>query len=259
VASTPAVGLILGSGLGGFADQVENAVRLPFTEIPGFAKPTVDGHRGVLVAGLLENVPCVALQGRFHMYEGHDPDAVAFPVRLLVRLGIRTLIVTNAAGGLNPRFEAGDVMIIDDHINLMWRNPLIGPVQPGETRFPDLSQPYDPELQESTERIGMELGIPARRGVYCAVLGPSYETVAEVRMLQRLGADAVGMSTVPEVLIARAAGVRVLGISLIANQATGLRRIPLTHDEVVLAAESAGTRLAQLLRGVMRTLSRPSA
>jgi purine-nucleoside phosphorylase len=253
------VGLVLGSGLGSFADAIAEPVRIEFAEIPGFARPTVPGHRGVLVAGRLDGLYCIALQGRFHLYEGYGEAAVAFPIRLLIGLGINTLIVTNAAGGLNPRFEAGDIMIIDDHINLMWRNPLIGAVRGGEARFPDLSRPYDPDLQERAQRVGMELGVPTQRGVYCAVLGPSYETVAEVRMLRRMGADAVGMSTVPEVLVARAAGVRVLGISLIANQATGLRRIPLSHDEVVLAAESAGARLARLLRGVLHTLESDQA
>jgi purine-nucleoside phosphorylase len=255
IAEPPEVGLVLGSGLGNLADAIDDAVRIDFSSIPGFARPTVAGHRGVLVAGRLEDVNCIALQGRFHLYEGYSEEAVAFPIRLLIRLGIHTLIVTNAAGGINARFDAGDIMIIDDHINLLWRNPLIGRVRDGEQRFPDLSSPYDPVLQDRAERVGLELGVRTHRGVYCAVLGPSYETIAEVRMLQRLGADAVGMSTVPEVLVARAAGVRVLGISLIANQATGLRRIPLSHEEVVQAAEAAGSELARLVRGVLRTLA----
>jgi len=256
VTRRPRVMLILGSGLGALAEEIEDAVAIPFAEIPGFAPATVEGHRGRLVAGRLEGVECILLQGRYHLYEGHTPAVVTLPVRVMAALGARTLIVTNAAGGINRTFRAGDLMIIDDHINLMWRNPLIGPTVPGDERFPDMSAPYDPELQALAERVALARRIPTTRGVYAAVSGPSYETPAEIRMLQRLGADAVGMSTVPEVIVARAMGVRVLGISLITNLAAGISSQPLSHDEVVAAGLEAQGRFASLVRGILVEISR---
>jgi purine-nucleoside phosphorylase len=252
----PRVGLVLGSGLGELADELEDAVRIPFGEIPGFAPATVEGHRGELAAGRLEGVECIALQGRYHLYEGHGADAVAFPVRVMAALGARTLIVTNAAGGVNPSFRAGELMIIDDHINFTFRSPLVGPVVPGELRCPDMSRPYDPELQVVADRVARERRIPVVRGVYVAVTGPSYETRAEIALFRQLGADAVGMSTVPEVIVARALGVRVLGVSLITNAAAGLATGPLSHDEVVAAGHEARTRFAALLRGVLLEIQR---
>lgn len=247
----PRVMLVLGSGLGPLADDLEDAVRIPFTAIPGFAPATAEGHRGVLVAGRLEGVECLALQGRYHLYEGHPPEVVALPIRVGAALGARTLLVTNAAGALNPAFRAGDLMVIDDHINLMWRNPLVGPVVPGDERFPDMSEPYDRELRRIAGEVALERGIRVVRGVYAALAGPSYETPAEVRMLRRFGADAVGMSTVPEVLVARASGVRVLGVSLITNPAAGLAAHPLSHGDVLAAGEAARGRFASLVRGVL--------
>src|SRR5690606_34479947 len=182
VTRRPRVMLILGSGLGGLADEIEEPVRIPYAEIPGFPAATVVGHSGTLVAGTLEGAECVAMQGRFHLYEGHDPSVVAFPIRVMAALGARTLIVTNAAGGLRRTFRPGDLMIIDDHINLTGRNPLIGPVAPGETRFPDMSEAYDRELRAIAERVATGLGVRVVRGVYCALSGPSYETPAEIRM-----------------------------------------------------------------------------
>jgi purine-nucleoside phosphorylase len=250
----PEIGLILGSGLGGLADELAEASRVPFDEVPGFAPATVEGHRGMVVAGRLEGVRCVALQGRFHLYEGHSPEATVRPVRALLGLGARILIITNAAGGANPRFWPGDLMIIDDHINLMWRNPLIGPAARGEERFPDMAAPYDPELQTLAERVALDRGIRTVRGVYCGVLGPSYETPAEIRAIRVMGADAVGMSTVPEVLVARASGARVLGISLISNAAAGLTSERLNHEEVVSAGVKARGYFGALLRGVVARL-----
>ncbi len=247
----PRVMLVLGSGLGALADHLEDAVRIPFAEIPGFAPATAEGHKGVLAAGRLEGVECLALQGRYHLYEGHDPAAVTLPIRVGAALGARTLLVTNAAGGLNPTFRAGDLMIIDDHINLMGRNPLIGPTVPGDERFPDMSEPYDRELQRIAEEVALERRIRVTRGVYVALSGPSYETPAEIRMMRRLGGDAVGMSTVPEVLVARAVGIRVLGISLISNPAAGLSPHPLSHEEVLAAGEEARERFSALVRGVL--------
>lgn len=252
--ATPRVGLVLGSGLGALGDELDGAVRVPFGEIPGFSSAGVAGHAGALVAGTLEGVRCVALQGRPHLYEGHSPDVVAFPARVLVQLGIDTLLVTNAAGGINRTFRPGDLMIINDHINLLFRNPLVGPVQPGETRFPDMSHPYDRELQELAQRLALEERVRVVRGVYCAVLGPSYETRAEIGMLRRMGADAVGMSTVPEVLVARASGVRVLGISLISNPAADLAAAPLDHAEVIAAGNAARADFSRLVRRIVRAI-----
>lgn len=254
IGRTPRVGLVLGSGLGALGDELADAVRVPFAEVPGFSMAGVVGHAGALVAGELEGVRCIALQGRPHLYEGHEAAVVAFPARVLVRLGIEVLIVTNAAGGINRTFRPGDLMVLDDHINLLGRNPLVGPVPPGETRFPDMSHPYDPELQALCERLALEERVRVVRGVYCAVLGPSYETRAEIGMLRRLGADAVGMSTVPEVLVARAAGVRVLGISLITNPAADLATAPLDHAEVIAAGDAARADFSRLLRRVVRAI-----
>jgi purine-nucleoside phosphorylase len=245
--------LVLGSGLGGMADEIEDPVRIPFGDIPGFPRRTQElaGHAGALVAGRLEGVEVAAMQGRFHLYEGWEPDAVALPIRALAALGARTLLVTNAAGGVRPGFRPGDLMLIADHINLMGHNPLIGAVVPGEERFPDMSDPYDAEFRRAAEETALELGIPLVQGVYAALLGPSYETPAEIRMLARIGADAVGMSTVPEVLVARALGVRVLGISCITNLAAGLGGQKLSHDEVMEVGAAVRDRLAALVRGVL--------
>jgi len=252
VGEGPFVGLVLGSGLGAFAGNTHDMVRIDYGDIPGFPPPAVEGHAGVLAAGSLEGVPCLVLQGRSHLYEGHDADTVTFPVRLLVRLGLRALIVTNAAGALHDRLGAS-LVLIEDHINLLWRNPLRGSVKNGEARFPDMSQPYDAVLRAAATRAALELGIPVAAGVYCAVLGPSYETAAEVRMLRRLGADVVGMSTVPEVLVARAADVPVLGISVVSNLATGLSPTPLSHEDVVAAGAAVHEDLTNLLRAIVRT------
>lgn len=249
----PRVLLILGSGLGTLADELSSATSFSFDEIPGFARATVAGHRGRLVAGQLERVPCLALQGRYHLYEGHSADTVALPVRAAAALGADIMIVTNAAGGVNRTFRTGDLMIIDDHINFTWRNPLIGPVQGEEERFPDLSSPYDRELQALAERVARERKQRVVRGTYMAVLGPSYETPAEIRMCAAFGADAIGMSTVPEVLTARALGMQVLGLSLISNPAAGLGE-PLSHEEVIEAGRRASAAFAGLIRGVLRNL-----
>lgn len=252
----PRVMLVLGSGLGALADELEDAVRIPFAEIPGFAPATVAGHAGTLVAGRLEGVECIALQGRYHLYEGHPIERVVFPIRAMAALGARTLIVTNAAGGINQTFRAGDLMLIDDHINFMGRNPLIGRLVTGDERFPDMTEPYDRGLQRLAEEAGRERGIQTMRGVYAAVTGPSYETPAEIRMLGRLGADAVGMSTVPEVITARALGVRVLGISLITNLAAGISATPLSHEEVMAAGVEARSRFSALVRGALLEIAR---
>lgn len=247
----PDVAIVLGSGLGGLVDSITEPVEIPYVAIPGFPEVTVAGHGGRLVAGRFAGAAIVAMQGRFHLYEGHSPDAVVRPVRALARYGVDTLIVTNSAGGLDPAMKPGHLMLIDDHINLMFANPLAGAVLPGETRFPDMSAPYDRDLLALAERVALEERIPIRRGVYCAMHGPSYETPAEVRMARRLGAHAVGMSTVPEVIAARAAAVRVLGVSIISNLAAGMEQAQLSHEEVLEAGRHAALPLTRLLTGVV--------
>ena len=251
---TPSVALILGSGLGELAERIEGPVRIAYDEIPGFAASTVAGHAGRLVAGRLEGVQVLAFQGRYHAYEGHDPSELATPVRTARGLGAETLIVTCAAGGVNRDFGPGTLMLLSDHLNFMARNPLVGPVREGETRFPDMTEPYDEELRRLARDVAREQGVDVAEGVYAAVLGPSYETPAEIRMLERLGADAVGMSTVPEVIAARAGGVRVLGIALITNAAAGISGAPLNHEEVIAAGVEAAERFQGLVRGVLARL-----
>jgi purine-nucleoside phosphorylase len=253
VTRAPSAVLVLGSGLGGLADEIEDAVRIPFNDIPGFPRRTQElaGHAGRLVAGRMEGVEVVAMQGRFHLYEGWNPQDVALPIRALAALGADTVLLTNAAGGLRPGMQPGDLMLMADHINFMGRNPLIGRVVPGEERFPDMSDPYDPELRAIAEEVALELRIPLVQGVYAALLGPSYETPAEIRMLARLGADAVGMSTVPEVLVARALGLRCMGLSCITNLAAGLGGATLSHDEVMEVGAAVRERMVALVRGIL--------
>ncbi|HEY5658502.1 MAG TPA: purine-nucleoside phosphorylase [Myxococcota bacterium] len=250
----PRVAVVLGSGLGGLAEGVPRPVRIPYEDVPGFPTPQVAGHAGELVAGELEGVPVILQSGRFHLYEGHAPDTAALAVRAFAELGVEILIVTNAAGGLQPTFRIPTLMLIADHLNLMWRNPLIGPVVEGEERFPDMAVPYDRELRELARRVAREAGIRLEEGVYAGVLGPSYETPAEIEMLRRARADAVGMSTVPEVVAARARGVRVLGISSITNRAAGLSAEPLSHEEVLEAGRQLAADLEVVVRGVVRGL-----
>jgi purine-nucleoside phosphorylase len=225
--------LILGSGLGGLADRIENPIAIPFRAIPGFPPSSVQGHAGRFVAGTLGARRVIVAAGRYHLYEGHPIDTVALPTRVLHACGVRTLFVSNAAGGINRAMRPGVLMIIEDHLNLMSRTPLAGPSRDGETRFPDMSAPYDAELNRALRDAALDMGIPVTTGVYAALLGPSYETPAEVRMLEKLGADAVGMSTVPEVLVARALGMRVAGVSCITNVAAGMSNTPLSHADVL--------------------------
>jgi len=249
---TPKIGLLLGSGLGVLAEEIANPVTIPYGEIPHFPVSTVQGHAGQLVIGDLESQPVVAMQGRFHFYEGYSMKEVTFPVRVMKALGVETLLVTNAAGGINTHFEAGDLMLIRDHLNLMFTNPLIGPnYQEWGERFPDMSEAYNPVYRRLANRVAEALDIPLKEGVYAGMTGPSYETPAEIRMLRRMGADAVGMSTVPEVLVARHAGIRVLGISCISNMAAGILPQPLSHDEVVETAERVKPRFIQLVKGIV--------
>jgi purine-nucleoside phosphorylase len=252
---SPRAAIILGSGLGGLADRLTDSVAIPYSEIPHFPRSTAQGHAGRLVVGDLPGADAtvVAMQGRFHLYEGWSPRDAALPVYVLRALGAGTLCVTNAAGGINPTFKVGDVMLIDDHINLMFRNPLVG-VNDDRlgARFPDMSAPYDRELLDVGEQAARRGGFAAPRGVYVGMLGPTYETRAEYRMLRSLGGDAAGMSTVPEVVAARHAGMRVFGVSTITNECSPDALGETTHDDVIAAAASAGEKLLALVTAAVR-------
>jgi purine-nucleoside phosphorylase len=250
----PVAGIILGSGLGGLAGRIEGAVKVPYGEIPGFPESTVVGHAGALFAGTLAGRPVVALSGRFHMYEGHDASLAGFPARVLHALGAPVMIVSNAAGGLRRTFQPGDLMLIADHMNLMFRNPLIGALEEGDTRFPDMSDPYDRSLRALAREVAEGQGIALQEGTYIALLGPTYETPAEVRMFERLGGDAVGMSTVPEVIVAKAVGMQVLGISCITNLACGISMYPLSHEEVLETGARVASKFEGLIEGVVARL-----
>jgi purine-nucleoside phosphorylase len=251
----PEVGLILGSGLGGLADAASDAVHIDTSDIPGYPRSTVEGHTGRLVIGEMEGRDVVFVQGRVHRYEGHSNRAVTYPIRVLRELGVGKLIITNAAGGVNPRFGPGTLMFITDHINFAFNNPLVGPNEDGGPRFPDMSEPYDLSWVNAVEREALSAGIATRRGVYAWTLGPSYETPAEVRALARMGTDAVGMSTVPETIQARYFGMRVLGISTITNPAAGLSDDLLNHEEVMEVGRQVKGDLERLIRlALARTL-----
>jgi purine-nucleoside phosphorylase len=250
----PRVAIVLGSGLGYLADRFTDAVRIGYRDIPGFPEPTVVGHGGELVIGRFAGKEVLAQSGRFHLYEGHSPATAALPLRAFAALGIDTVLLTNAAGGIRRTFSSGTVMLIADHINLTFRNPLTGRVLAGEERFPDMSAPYDPALRELAREIAIERRISLEEGVYVQLLGPSFETPAEIRMLERLGADAVGMSTVVEVIAGRARGVRCLGFSVVTNLASGLSATKLSHEEVLETAKRVSAELEGLIEGVIERL-----
>ena len=252
--AAPRAAIVLGSGLGHLADAVAKPTRIPYADIPGFPAPGVAGHKGELVAGTLQGVPVLIQSGRFHLYEGHPIETTALPVRVFARLGIRTLVVTNAAGGIRSTFRPGTLMLIADHVNLMFRNPLIGLALEGEERFPDMSDPYDRELRQLARDVARERRIALDEGVYVGLLGPSYETPAEIRMLQRFGVDAVGMSTVPEVIVARARGIKCLGFSTITNLAAGISPTVLSHQEVLEVGRQVGDALGAIVQGVLARL-----
>jgi purine-nucleoside phosphorylase len=245
----PRAGVVLGSGLGGLADDLEEAVAIPFDDLPGWPAATAPGHAGRLLLGRLGGTPVVLLQGRFHLYEGNDPGLVVEPVLLFQRLGAKVVVLTNAAGGVDPSFGPGTLMVIRDHLNLTGRTPLLGPNADSlGPRFPDLTDAWSPRLRERLRRAGEAEGVPLVEGVYAGLLGPQYETPAEVRMLRTLGADAVGMSTVLECIAARWAGLEVCGVSLVTNAGAGYSGTPLTHEEVLAAGAEAGPRLAGVIR-----------
>ena len=243
---TPVAGLVLGSGLGGLAKRIENQRSIPYADLPGFATPTVPGHLGRLISGSLQGRPIVALAGRFHVYEGHSAAMSAFPVRVLHALGAPVLLLSNAAGGIRRTLNPGDLMIIRDHVNLTWQNPLIGPVVPGDERFPDMSDPWDPALRALLAESAAAAGVSVTDGVYLGLSGPAYETPAEVRMFEKIGVDAVGMSTVHEVIVARAIGMRVAGMSCITNKAAGMTDQPITHTEVLDVTKAAGEKFEKV-------------
>ncbi len=251
----PAIGLILGSGLGSFADSISDSKILPFRNIPLFPDSSVDGHPGNMVFGTIEGIRCIALQGRAHFYEGYSLQQITFPVRVLGCLGIRCLVVTNAAGGLNPDFKPGDLMLIADHMNLMGSNPLIGPnLDDLGPRFPDMSAAYDAGMRQAALDVAGRLGHTVHQGVYLGVSGPSYETPAEIRMYRMLGADAVGMSTVPEVIVAVHMGIPVLGISFITNMAAGMVSKKIAHTEVLKITEQGKEKFRSLLEGIIKAV-----
>lgn len=254
---TPEVAIILGSGLGALAEAVRADATFPYAEIPYFPRPNVEGHSGRLVVGTLEDRAVAVLQGRAHFYEGYPMGEVIFPVRVVRALGAPVLIVSNASGGLNRHYAAGDLMLIADHINFMGTNPLIGPNEDElGPRFPDMSEPYDRALIALAEDAAAELGIPLRKGIYIGVTGPSYETPAELRMMARWGADAVGMSTVHEVIAARHLGMRVLGLSAITDMATGEAQEKVTHADVIATARRIEPRFVALVRRIVARLPR---
>jgi len=244
----PKVGLILGSGLGGITDSMKNKVVIPYQDLPGFPVSAVMGHAGKLVLGTLGGVSVVCLSGRVHLYEGKSPDAIKIIIRMLKHLGCLTVILTNAAGSLRPEVTPGNVSLIYDHLNFMWTNPLIGPNDDefGD-RFPSLENAYDENLRIKMKAVARELDYPLTEGVYAAVMGPCFETAAEIRAYRTLGVDLVGMSTVPEVIVARHCGLKVLAISAITNMATGISKEPVAHDQVLIQADIAGKKLCRLI------------
>jgi purine-nucleoside phosphorylase len=252
----PLVGVILGSGLGGLADEVEAAVEIPYAEIPGWPAATAVGHAGVLVLGTVAGVPVAALRGRAHLYEGIGAERVVFGVRVLGRLGIRSLVVTNAAGGINVEYRPGQLVLVSDHVNLQGASPLVGPNDDSlGPRFPDMSDAYDPELRAHARAAAARLGIELAEGVYAAWLGPQFETPAEIRFLRAVGGDLAGMSTVQEVIAARHMGIRCLAVSVVTNMAAGVLPEKIDHEAVLAVSAAAADDLASLLRELVPTLS----
>jgi len=252
----PKLALVLGSGLGQLADEFQEAVAIPYQEIPGFVSSTAEGHAGRLVAGKIENVPVLAMQGRVHYYEGYSLEEVTFPVRTFKLLAIRTLLLTNAAGGIDVELSQGALMVISDHLNLMGVNPLRGPNDEAfGQRFPDMTEVYSRDLQEIVVEEARAMGVEVRRGIYAALPGPSYETPAEIHMLRTFGADAIGMSTVPEAIVARQMGLEVLGISCITNMAAGISDQPIDHEEVMETGRQVKETFSGLLRRVIKRVS----
>ena len=244
----PKIGLVLGSGLGAFADQMSDAARIPYSQIPGFPRSTAIGHAGQMVIGSAGGIPAAVMQGRVHLYEGYSAEEVAFPMRVFGRMGIRAAIITNAAGGINLKYQQGALVVISDHINLQGCSPLVGANDDRfGLRFPDMTRAYSREYAAIAREEAARLGIELEDGVYAALLGPSYETPAEIGAFRKLGADAVGMSTVPEAIVARQCGLRVAALSCITNRAAGLEQVPLSHEEVLANAARASNTAGKIL------------
>lgn len=251
----PELGLILGSGLGDLADEIKNPFTIPYADIPNFPISTVAGHAGELIIGALEGKIVMAMKGRFHYYEGYSIQDIILPVRVMKTLGVKTLIVTNACGGMNPDFHAGDLMLITDHINFMWNNPLIGPnLDEFGSRFPDISRAYTKELLDLGKQVASNLGIEVRSGVYCGISGPSFMTRSELRMLRQWGADAVGMSTIPEVIAAAHMSMDVLGVSCVTDMAIADELEPINHNIVMNMAKQAKPKFTKLLKGIIKEM-----
>ncbi|WNF38596.1 purine-nucleoside phosphorylase [Bacillaceae bacterium IKA-2] len=250
----PEIGLILGSGLGELADEIDHAVKIAYSDIPNFPVSTVEGHAGQLVIGELDGKYVIAMQGRFHFYEGYSMQEVTFPVRVMKELGVELMVITNACGGMNKSFQPGDLMIITDHLNMTGVNPLIGPNENElGPRFPDMSHAYTPELVTSVEEIASKLEINLQKGVYAGVTGPTYMSGAELIMLRNLGGDVVGMSTVPEVIVARHAGMKVIGISCVTDMAIGEEIVGITHEQVVEVANRTKPKFIKLVKKIVST------
>lgn len=251
----PTIGLILGSGLGDLANLIEDPEFFPYETIPNFPVSTVEGHKSRLVIGKLNGKIVIAMQGRFHYYEGYSMEEVTFPIRVMKLLGVETIIVTNAAGAVNESFKPGDLMIINDHINLSGNNPLIGKnLDEFGVRFPDMSNAYDSTLIEKVKSVANDINIDLKEGVYALMTGPTYETPAEIRMIRTLGGDAVGMSTVPEVIVANHAGIKVIGISCLTNMAAGILKQPLNHNEVIETSNMVKNKFINLMSSLIKTL-----
>ncbi|MBB6216655.1 purine-nucleoside phosphorylase [Anaerosolibacter carboniphilus] len=256
ISTAPEIGLILGSGLGSLANEIENPTVIPYDQIPNFPISTVEGHEGQLVLGTLEGKNVIAMQGRFHFYEGYSLQDVTFPVRVMKELGVKILVVTNACGGMNPELYPGALMLIEDHINFTGSNPLIGPNDEElGPRFPDMSTAYDKALIHLGEQVGKRLDIETKKGVYVAISGPNYMSAAELKMLRKFGADTLGMSTVPEVIVARHTGLRVLGISCVTDMAIADTLEPLEHERVVEIANQTRPKFIRLVKGILREVS----
>jgi purine-nucleoside phosphorylase len=251
--TVPKIGIVLGSGLGGFAGRVQSDLSIPTSSIPNWPASTVEGHAGNLISGRISEAPVVVLQGRVHYYEGYPIRRVVFGIRVLARLGVRHLVLTNAAGGVNPKLSPGDLMLVTDHLNLMGVNPLIGETDSGP-RFPDLSNAYDAGWRAEALSCAKKLGVPLKQGILVATSGPSYETPAEIRMIRKLGGDAVTMSTIPEVIAAAQSGIRVVALSTITNMAAGIGKTRLDHGDVQKAAAEAQSRIVPLLCGLVETI-----
>tara|TARA_R110002049_G_scaffold66794_1_gene174088 strand:- start:538 stop:1368 length:831 start_codon:yes stop_codon:yes gene_type:complete len=251
----PRVGVVLGSGLGAFVEQIEDKVTLPYAEIPNFKPTTVEGHEGQLILGKIGNVEVAVMQGRYHAYEGHDMDQVVFPVRLLASLGIDSIILTNASGGVNESYKAGDLVLITDHINLSGMNPLLGPnINELGPRFPDMTNAYDKDLRKVILEQAKANGVDLKQGVYAGVLGPTYETPSEVRMIRTLGADLVGMSTVPESIAANHLGLSVAGISCVTNMAAGIENVELKHEDIKVQALKVMEKFSALVASTIKII-----